>query len=187
MLGPTNTSPVLAIFASDKGPGDPERASIMGQAGTYLAKRGARIVCLAEHGIIPIPLVTAARAAGGQVQIIADTSILLPPALQGVTMEVFVTQPERQARIAHLADAFVALPGSLASASALFGVWAAAKGQGRTLPVVMLNRHKAYEVMRGYAADVLSPGLPGYDRAVQFADNIEDLWGRVSRLVGESR
>jgi hypothetical protein len=41
--------------------------------------------------------------------------------------------------------------------------------------------------MRGYAADVLSPGLPGYDRAVQFADSIEDLWSRVSRLVSESR
>ena len=51
----------------------------------------------------------------------------------------------------------------------------------------MLNRHRAFEVVRGYAADVLSPGLPGYDRAVQFADTIEDLWSRVSRLVSEAR
>ncbi|UXN73497.1 hypothetical protein N8D56_21985 [Devosia sp. A8/3-2] len=49
--------------------------------------------------------------------------------------------------------------------------------------MVMLNRHKAYEVMRGYAADVLSPGLPAHDRVVQFADSVEDLWSRVSRLV----
>lgn len=187
MLEPAAAAPVLAIFASDKGPGDPERASLMGQTGTYFAKRGAKIVCLAENGVIPIPLITAARASGGSVQIVADTSIVLPPALAGVTMEVLATQPERFARVAQVAEAFVALPGSLASASALFGVWAAAKGQGRTPPVVMLNRHKAYEVMRGYAADVLSPGLPGYDRAVQFADSIEDLWSRVSRLVSESR
>ena len=185
MLEPATAAPVLAVFASDKGPGDAERASIMGQTGTYFAKRGARLICLAENGVIPIPLITAARAAGGSVQIIADTSIVLPPALAGVTMEVFATQPERLARIAHLAEAFVALPGSLASASGLFGAWAAAKMQGRTPPVVMLNRHRAYEVMRGYAADVLSPGLPGYDRAVQFADTIEDLWSRVSRLIGE--
>jgi predicted Rossmann-fold nucleotide-binding protein len=187
MLEPASAAPVLAIFASDKGPGDAERASIMGQTGTYFSKRGASLVCLAENGVIPIPLITAARAAGGSVQIVADTSIVLPPALSGVTMEVLATQPERLARVANLAEAFVALPGSLASASALFGAWAAAKTQGRTLPVVMLNRHKAYEVMRGYAADVLSPGLPGYDRAVQFADTIEDLWSRVSRLVTESR
>ena len=187
MLEPATAAPVLAVFASDKGPGDAERASIMGQTGTYFAKRGASLICLAENGVIPIPLITAARAAGGSVQIIADTSIVLPPALAGVTMEVLATQSERLARVAHLAEAFVALPGSLASASGLFGAWAAAKMQGRTLPVVMLNRHRAYEVMRGYAADVLSPGLPGYDRAVQFADTIEDLWSRVSRLVGESR
>ncbi|MFN4211030.1 MAG: hypothetical protein ACK4G5_10710, partial [Devosia sp.] len=68
-----------------------------------------------------------------------------------------------------------------------FGTWAAAKAMGRTPPVVMLNRHRAYEVIRGYAADVLSPGLPGHERAVQFADTIEDLWGRLSRLISEAR
>lgn len=187
MMDPTTTGPTLAVFASDKGPGDAERASMMSQAGTYFAKRGARIIALAENGIIPVPLITAARAAGGMVQIVADTTITLPPALAGVTIEVLATKAERLERVAGLADAYVALPGSLASASALFGAWAAAKAQGRTLPVVMLNRHRAYEVMRGYAADVLSPGLPGYDRAVQFSDTIEDLWSRVSRLVSEAR
>lgn len=187
MMEPATAAPTLAVFASDRGPGDAERASLMGQAGTYFAKRGARIIALAEGGIIPVPLITAARAAGGNVQIVADTTIVLPPALVGVTMDVLATPAERLDRVAQLADAYVALPGSLASASALFGTWAAARAQGRTRPVVMLNRHKAYEVMRGYAADVLSPGLPGYDRAVQFADTIEDLWNRVSRLVSEAR
>ena len=185
-MEPNAAAPTVAVFASDKGPGDPERASIMSQAGSYFAKRGARIVCLAESGIIPVPLITAARTAGGNVQIVADTTIVLPPALAGVSMEVFPEKSERLTRIAELAAAYVALPGSLASASALFGTWAAAKEQGRTPPVVMLNRHRAYEVMRGYAADVLSPGLPGYDRAVQFADTIEDLWARLSRLLSES-
>lgn len=187
MMETTTAAPVIAVFASDKGPGDAERASIMGQTGTYFAKRGAQLVCLAENGIIPIPLITAARAAGGAVQIVADTTIVLPSALSDVTIEVLESQSERQARIAALADAFVALPGSLASSSALFGVWTIAKERGRNLPVVMLNRHRAFEVVRGYAADVLSPGLPGYDRAVQFADTIEDLWSRVSRLVSEAR
>ena len=184
----SSTTPVvLAVFAANKGPGDPERASLMSQAGTYLAKRGARLICLAENGIIPIPLITAARAAGGQVQIVGDASIVLPPALSGVTMEILPTQAERFARIAELAQGLVALPGSLASASGLFGTWAAARASARPIPVVMLNRHKAFEVMRGYAADVLSPGLPGHERAIQFADTVEDLWSRISRLVLESR
>lgn len=180
-------SPVVAIFASDRGPGDPERASIMSQTGSYFARRGGAMVCLAENGIIPVPLITAARSAGGSVRIIADTTIVLPPALADIATEVLATRAERLARIAQLAVACVALPGSLASASALFGVWAAAREQGRQLPVLMLNRHRAYEVMRGYAADVLAPGLPGYERAVQFADTVEDLWARLSRLTSESR
>ncbi len=179
------TSPVLAVFASDKGPGDAERASIMTQAGMYFARHGARLVCVAENGVIPVPLLTAARAAGGSVQIIADGSIVLPAALADVPTEVVADQPERMRRVAALADAFVALPGSLASASALFGAWSASKALGKAAPVVMLNRHRSFEVMRGYAADVLSPGLKGHERAVQFADSIEDLWSRVSRLVGE--
>lgn len=187
MIEPVSHAPVLAVFASDKGPGDPERASIMGQAGTLFAKRGAAVVTLAENGIIPVPLITAARTAGGRVEIVGDASIILPPALRGVDLQVLESREDRLARIAQMANAFVALPGSLASATALFGAWTAAQGQGRTLPVVMLNRHRAFEVIRGYAADVLSPGLPGYDKAVQFADNIEDLWNRVSRLVSEQR
>jgi len=183
----TNTALCVAVFASDRGPGDAERASIMSQTGTYFAKRGANLLCIAENGVIPVPLITAARAAGGRVQLIADTAIVLPPALAGVAMEVLPTREERLARIAELAEAYVALPGSLASSSMLFGAWAAAKASGRNVPVIMLNRHRAYEVMRGFAADVLSPGLPGHERAVQFADTIEDLWARMSRLVTEAR
>ena len=184
-MAETMNHPIIAVFASDKGPGDAERASLMTQAGTYFAKRGASIIALAENGIIPIPLITAARAAGAQVQIVGDATIVLPPALRGVTLEILAGREERLARIAQLAQGFVALPGSLASATALFGAWAAAKAQNRTVPVVMLNRHRAFEVMRGYSADVLSPGLRGYEKTVQFADTVEDAWSRLSRLVGE--
>ncbi len=180
-------SPVLAVFASDRGPGDPERASIMSQAGTLFARRGASIVALSENGVIPVPLITAARTAGGQVQIVGDPSIVLPAALREVTLETLESREERLLRTAQLAHAFVALPGSLASATALFGAWAAAREQGRHLPVVMLNRHRAFEVMRGYAADVLSPGLPGFEKSIQFADTVDDLWNRVSRLISEHR
>jgi len=183
----SGNAPLIAVFASDRGPGDPERASIMSQTGTYFARRGARIICLAENGIIPVPLITATRAAGGHVEIIADPSIVLPPALAGVAMEVIDSREERIGRLAQLAKAYVALPGSLASASSLFATWSAAKLQGGTPPVVMLNRHRAFEVVRGYAADVLAPGLAGHERAVQFADTIEDLWARLSRLMAEAR
>lgn len=166
----------VAVFASDRGPGDPERASLMGEVGRYFARKGARMLCLAEDGVLPVPLITAARAAGGTVELVVDTSIVLPPALQ----ELPVTQlPDRAARHAHLASnaaVYVALPGSLASIRALFGVWSA----GQERPVVMLNRHRAFEAIRGFAADVLAVSVSGYDRNIQFADSVEDLWTKVA-------
>ena len=183
MAEPVETGPMLAVFASDKGPGDPERSSMMSQAGSYFAKRGGRIVCLAEAGNIPVPMITAARAAGGNVRVVADLGTVLPPALLDVPLETLSSAPERLARIAALADVLVALPGSLASTTALFGAWSAASAASRPLPVVMLNRHKAYEVVRGFAGDVLSHAMSGSDKHVQFSDTIEDLWTRASRLA----
>src|SRR5690554_7384974 len=98
-MEPTKNGPILAVFASSKGPGDPERVSLMSQTGTYFAKRGAQILCLAENGNLPIPLITAARAAGGAVQIVADASIVLPPALAGIDMQVIDDQAARFERV----------------------------------------------------------------------------------------
>jgi len=165
----------VAIFASDKGPGDAERASMMGEVGRVFARKGARLLCLAEQGAIPVPLITAARTAGGVVEVVADASIVLPKALSDVPITVL---PERAARSAYLAGAstaFVALPGSLASVSALFGTWAA----GSNKPVVMFNRHRAFEVIRGFAADVLAVSVANHDRNIQFADTVEDLWNKL--------
>jgi predicted Rossmann-fold nucleotide-binding protein len=182
MVVQVETGPVVAIFASDRGPGDPERASLMGEVGRVFSRKGARILCLAEGGVIPVPLITAARTAKGQVEILADTGIVLPPALAGVPITVLPDHGERMAYLAQKASVLVGLPGSLVSATALFQTWA----RGAKLPVVMLNRHGAFDVIRGFAADVLAPALPGHDRHVQFAETAEDLWNKVV-WVGEQR
>jgi predicted Rossmann-fold nucleotide-binding protein len=183
MIEPVTNQITVAVFASDRGPGDAERASLMTQAGNYFARRGARILTLAEDGVVPVTLITAARTAGGAVEVVADASIHLPPVLADVPIHVAADAAERQALIASQAQALVGLPGSLASATALFATWAAARQQGRVLPVVLLNRHRAFEVVRGFSADVLSHSLRGHERALQFADTVEDLWTRTQRLV----
>ena len=183
MAAVTQSGPVVGIFASDKGPGDAERAGLMSEVGRLFARRGARLVCLAENGVIPVPLITAARTAGGQVEVLADASIVLPAALESVPSTIIPDSVERAARMAQMADVFVALPGSLASATALFAAWKA--GQHR--PVVMLNRHRAFEAVKGFAADVLYHAVPGYDRNIQFAETVEDLWTKVSWVMQQAR
>lgn len=175
--------PTLTVFASDIGPGDAERASMMTLAGTYFARRGARMLCVGEAGQVPVPLISATYTVGGSVSIIADAGLRMPPALQDVPVEII---PEREARlkaIAERTDYFVALPGSLASATSLFHCWTAARQAGLKRPVVLLNRNRAFEVLRGYSADVLSYSLPDFDRVMLFADSVEDVWIHIAHLM----
>ncbi|MEQ1901325.1 MAG: hypothetical protein ABL866_11385 [Devosia sp.] len=177
------THPVLAVFASDRGPGDAERAAIMSQAGSYLARRGAKIVCLGDDDTLPVPLLTSARAAGGEVTIVADTNYHGPSTLTGVPVERYPTAEERLRRLATLANVYVALPGSLASASSLFMTWARGGGGAGRKPVVFYDRNGAFRVLRGYTNDIVANSIRQYDHLVQFADSIEDVWNKIVWLV----
>lgn len=170
----------LAVFASDQGPGDAERSSIMSQAGSFLAKQGAQIICVSSNGGICIPLITVARSAGGEVTIIADQNFEPPSALSGIPVERFSTQPEKLRRVGDLSDAFVGLPGSLGSVTNLFEAWTVA-GSGK--PVALLNKNRAFEVMRGFVGDIVSSKVSNVERQLQFADNIEELWSKLSRMM----
>lgn len=176
--------PTLAVFASSQGPGDPERASIMTQAGAIIARRGARIICLAEDRIVPVPLITSARSSGGDVLVIADEETKLPVALGSVQIERIAEPEARIARMAELADGYLGLPGSLASAASLYRSWVAAGAGPSGKPVILLNRNRAFEVMRGMSADVLSHSVKQFDRMVVFADTIDDLWNRIAWALG---
>ena len=180
---PNSFHPVLAVFASDKGPGDPERSSIMSQAGSYFARKGARIVALAEDGILPVPLITSARAAGGEVTLIGEEDAILPTALVDVPLERIADREARLRRLVELSDAIVGLPGSLASTASLYATWVAARAGGRRKPVLLLNRNRAFEVIRGFAADVISHDVRHLERHVQFSDSVEDVWSRITRTV----
>lgn len=180
-------APTIAVFASDKGPGDAERSALMSEAGTILARHGARIVCLADGALEAIPLITAARAAGGEVLILVDEGFVAPAALANVPLERIDDPEARLKRMGELALVFVGLPGSLASAAALYRTWARAGAGASGKPVVLLNRNRAFEAMRGMAADILSHSVPHADRLVTFTDNVEDLWNKVSWALSVRR
>jgi predicted Rossmann-fold nucleotide-binding protein len=178
--------PTIAVFASEQGAGDPERASIMSLAGSLLARRGARIVCLAHGPTLAVPLVTSARAAGGEVLIVADGEAQFPAALAGVPTERHADEEERLHRVAGLADCFVGLPGSLASAADLYRAWVRGGAGAAGKPVILLNRNRAFEPIRGMVADVVSHSVKRHDRLVQFTDNVDDLWNRIAWALNEA-
>lgn len=177
--------PTLGVFASSQGPGDAERASIMSQAGSFLARRGARIVCLAEDDDIPVPLVTSAKTAGGEVTLIVDENFVAPAALSNVSVERIASREDRLKRLAQLSTVYVALPGSLASAASLYMSWVRGGGGPGRKPVVFYDRNGAFRVIRGYAGDIIAESIHGHDRCLQFADSIDDVWNKVSWLVDQ--
>ena len=178
--------PTIGIFASDHGPGDAERSTIMSQAGSYLARRGARLACVVEsRDDIPVPLLTSARTAGGEVVLIADESFSEPSYLTGVAIEHAATEEARLARLAAISTLYVALPGSLASAIALYKTWVRGGGGAGRKPVVFFDRNGAFKVLRGYASDVLSTSIKGHDRYIQFADSVEDIWNKATWLIDQ--
>jgi predicted Rossmann-fold nucleotide-binding protein len=177
--------PCIAVFASDRGPGDPERASIMTQVGKQLAERRAHMVCLAEGVTAPVPLITGARRAGGRITLVADESFRPPVAFDGIPIERLADGEARLRRLADLADLMVALPGSLASSSNLYLSWVRGAAGAVRKPLVFYNRNGAFEVIRGFAADVLAHSIPHHDRGVQFADSPEDLWNKIGWVLAE--
>ncbi len=178
--------PVIGIFASDFGPGDAERATIMSQAGSYLARRGARLACVVETADeIPVPLLTSARTAGGDVILIGDEGFAEPSYLTGVTVEHAPTADARLARLAAISTLYVALPGSLASATALYRTWVRGGGGSGGKPVVFFDRNGAFRVIRGYAADIISTSIRSHDRYIQFADSVEDIWNKAIWLIDQ--
>lgn len=180
-----DTHPVLGIFASEYGPGDAERASLMTQMGSFLARKGAKLVCLAEEGVVPVPLITSARTARGEVTLIAADDYTEPSAFGGVAVEHIPSREARLQRLAALSQIYVALPGSLASATSLYLTWVRGGGGAGRKPVVFYDHHDAFKVVRGYATDVISTSIKNYDRYVQFANSPDDLWNKISWLIDQ--
>jgi hypothetical protein len=181
-----DTHPTLGVFASDHGPGDAERATIMSQVGSFLARRGAKLVCLADaKNDVPVPLVTSARTAGGEVTLLTGADYVEPSAMAGVTVEHLPDREARLARLAQLSTLYVALPGSLTSATSLYLTWVRGGGGPGRKPVVFYDRNGAFKVVRGYAADVIANSIPNHDRYVQFADSVEDMWNKITWLIDQ--
>jgi hypothetical protein len=180
-----DTHPVLGVFASDHGPGDAERASIMSQVGSFLGRKGASLVCLAEDGVVPVPLVTSARTAGGAVTLLAEADYAEPPAFEGVAVEHIPDPEARLARLAALSQLYVALPGSLATAASLYLTWVRGGGGPGRKPVVFFDHHDAFKVMRGFAGDIIANSIRNHDHYLQFATSPDDLWNKISWLVDQ--
>jgi predicted Rossmann-fold nucleotide-binding protein len=150
--------------------------------GEAIARKKAHLICIACNGEWPRALIDSALAHGGKVTVCAadGTPLKLP---RGVTVETAGDARDAGARAALLGQALVALPGGLGAVSALYNAWTDAGGSESGKPVGLLNRHGAFEVVRGFMTDIAAVGLGSVDQLVQVSDNFEDLWTRLARII----
>ena len=179
----TAQGPSLAVFADATLSGDADYTRVLSNAGTLFARNGARLICLAEGGAYCRPLVVAARAAGGAVTLLSDGSHDSARLVDGCTVEAIEDEEVRYQHLADLADAFVGFPAGLMQVRALFNAWVMAGAGASGKPVALLNRNRAYEVLRGYFVDVVTHSLADSDRLTVFADTPEDLWNELQQVL----
>ncbi len=115
----------VAVFCGANPGADAAYAAAAEAVGTGLARAGHTIVYGgSSRGLMGI-LGDAALAAGGQViGVIPRSLVEQERAHRGLTaLHVVGSMHERKARMAELADAFVALPGGIGTLDELFEIW----------------------------------------------------------------
>ena len=135
-----------------------ESAEAMGQA---LAKANLGLVYGGGHVGLMGAVANATLAAGGTV------TGIIPKALydkevghDGLTkLEIVGSMHERKARMAELADAFVALPGGLGTFEELFEVWTWAQLGWHPKPVALLDVDGFYRPLSQFLDEVVARGF----------------------------
>lgn len=150
--------------------------------GDAVARRKVNLVCVACNGEWPRALVDSALAQGGTVTVCASGD-KMPTLPRGVNVEMLADARAAGARAAALGHALIGLPGGLGVVATLYNAWTDTGGAHGGKPVGLLNRHNAFEVVRGFMTDIASVGLGGVDHLFQTSDNFDDLWMRLTRVV----
>jgi len=140
---------------------DPAYAGAARAMGTALAQRGIGLVTGGGRVGLMGVVAEAALAAGGEViGIIPEALMRKELAHAGLTrLEVTASMHERKARMAELADAFVALPGGLGTFEELFEIWTWAQLGWHAKPCGVLNVGGYYDKLVGFVDHAADEGF----------------------------
>jgi len=140
----------LCVFCGSNSGDAPAYAEAADALGQELVRRGWRLVFGGGRvGLMGILADSVLRAGGEAVGVIPRALAVREVAYQGLTVLYEVdTMHERKARMADLADGFLALPGGIGTLEELFEVWTWRQIGIQAKPCGLLN-------VRGYYDDLL--------------------------------
>jgi len=148
-----------------------------------LARAGVDLVYGGGHiGLMGV-LADAALAEGGHVAgVIPRALVARELAHTGLTvLHVVESMHERKAKMAELADAFIALPGGAGTLEEIFEQWTWAQLGIHSKPCGILNFEGYFDPLRAMVAGMVEAGFLSREHAdlLQFAGDIETLLAKL--------
>lgn len=148
----------IAVFSGSnfgRGEGYREAAAALG---AEIARRGIRIVYGGTHMGLMGVMADAALASGGTVHgVITERLVAKDHLHPRITRhEVVATMRQRKARMAELADAFIALPGGIGTLEEFMEVWTLNQLGEFSKPAGLLDAQGFYEPFMGFIEHMIS-------------------------------
>ncbi|HIE0170533.1 TPA: TIGR00730 family Rossman fold protein [Serratia marcescens] len=155
----------ICVFCGASEGVNPAYAEQARQLGQLLAAQGRRLIYGGgKKGLMGI-VADAVLAAGGEaVGIIPERLVEAETAHRGLTeLEVVPDMHTRKARMAALADSFIALPGGIGTLEVLFEIWTWGQIGYHNKPVGLLNVNGFYRPLSQFLEHVADQGFMRHD------------------------
>jgi uncharacterized protein (TIGR00730 family) len=176
----------LCVFCGSSRGGNPAYSEAAQELGRLLAQRGLELVFGGGHiGLMGV-LADAVIAAGGHtIGVIPRSMVDRELAHAGLAqLHIVDTMHERKARMADLADAFIALPGGFGTADELFEILTWAQLGIHQKPVGLVNTAGFFDPLLAWLDRAVSNGFlkPKHRRLLIKAATVRELLDRLNQF-----
>ncbi len=173
----------ICVFCGSSAGNQPEYLQAAVQLGTALAKADIGLVYGGAQVGLMGAVADAALAAGGEViGVIPRHLVERELAHEGLTQLIEVaSMHERKARMADLADGFIALPGGVGTFEELFEVWTWGQLGHHHKPCALYNAASYYDKLIAFLDHALAEGFmkQPYRDMLIVADEVDTLLSKV--------
>ncbi len=177
----------LCVYCGSASGRDPAHAAAARALGREMAVRGIRLVYGGGHvGLMGI-VADAALEAGGRVTGVIPEALMDTEVGHDCLTELLVVKDmhERKARMAALADGFIALPGGIGTLEELFEVWTWLQLGYHEKPVALLNVQGFYDQLLAFLDNQRDAGFLRAEHRALLVDDRDAarLLDRVAQFV----
>ncbi|MGL4858444.1 MAG: TIGR00730 family Rossman fold protein [Enterobacteriaceae bacterium] len=169
----------ICVFCGASSGNHPGYSELAQQLGKLLAKQGRRLIYGGGNRGLMGMLANSVLEQGGEVLgVIPHKLVEAETAHRGITqLEVVADMHTRKARMAELADGFIALPGGIGTLEELFEVWTWGQIGYHSKPVGLLEANHFYQPLYHYLQQVAKEGFlrSDYVETLHYSSQPEEL------------